>query len=185
MDYKSIINKLKPEADKVLAFLDRELSQIRTSHASPALVENIMVECFGQTMPLKQLGTITNAGPRQLVIQPWDKSYIEAIDRAMTRSNLGASVSVNGDVIRLSLPPLSEEYRASLLKLLSEKMEESRRVLRRWREEIWKEIQDKTRAGEVREDDKFRAKEELQKLMDEYGEKIETLGERKKKEVSE
>ena len=184
MDYKSIINKLKPEADKVLAFLDKELSQIRTSHASPALVENIMVECFGQSMPMKQLGTITNSGPRQLIIQPWDKSYIEAIDRAMTRSNLGASVSVSGDVIRISLPPLSEEYRVSLLKLLSEKMEESRRVLRRWREEIWKEIQDKTRTGEIREDDKFRAKDELQKLMDEYGEKIETMGERKKKEIA-
>jgi len=185
MDYKSVVNKIKPEADKTIAFLERELAKIRTSQVSPALVEDIMVECFGSELPLKQLAAITSGGARQLTVQPWDRSYLEAIEKALARSNLGGGVSVSGDVVRLSLPPLSEEYRKDLLKILSDKMEECRRTLRRWREEVWKELQDRARAGEIREDDKFRAKDELQKLLDEYGEKIEGIGERKKKEIME
>jgi ribosome recycling factor len=91
---------------------------------------------------------------------------------------------VDKDLIRLSLPPLTEEYRKNLLKILSEKIEEARKTIRRWREEAWSEIQEKFREGKIREDDKFRAKDELQDLIDEYNQKIEAIGERKKKEIS-
>ena len=185
MDYKEIIKRIRPEMDRTIDFLSNELAKIRTGRASPSLVEGIIVECFGQRFPLKQLAAISSSEPRQIIIQPWDKSYIEPIEKAISRSNLGVSPIVDKEIIRISLPPLSNEYRQSLLRVLSEKQEEVRRAIRRWRQEVWDEIQEKTKKGEIREDDKFRAKEELQKLMDEYHKKIEEMGERKKKEIIE
>ena len=181
--HKEIIENIKPELDKVIAFLDRELQKIRTGRASPSLVEDVVVECFGQTFPLKQLAAISTPEPRQILIQPWDKSYIEGIVKALEKTGVGANPIVDKEVIRLSLPPLSEEYRKDLMRLISEKQEQARQTIRRWREAAWDEIQEKYREGEIREDDKFRAKDELQDLVDEYNEKIEEIGERKKKEI--
>lgn len=183
-DYKKIIDKIKPEFDKVINFFERETAKIRTSRATPALVEDVIVDCFGQKFPLKQLAAISIPEPKQILIQPWDKSYIEGIVSALSKTGVGANPIVDKEVIRINLPSLTQEYRNNLLHLISEKQEEARRTIRHWREECWTEIQAKTKAGEVREDDKFRAKDELQDLVDEYNEKVEELGERKKKEVS-
>lgn len=185
MEYKEIIEKIKPEMEKVIGFLERELAKIRTGRTSPSLVEDTVVECFGQKFPLKQLAAISSPGPRQIVIQPWDKSYIEPIEKALSQSSLGTAPIVDKDLIRFSLPPLSDEYRKNLLRILSEKQEEARKTIRRWREEAWDEIQERFKSGEIREDDKFRAKDKLQELVDKYNEKIEEIGERKKKEISE
>lgn len=185
MDYKEIINKIKPELDKVVRFFEGEMAKIRTGRATPSLVEDVLVDLFGQKMPLKQLGAISTPEPRQLVIQPWDKSYVEPIERALSQANLGTSPIVDKDVIRISLPPMTEEYRKNLSRLLSEKEEEVKKTIRKWREEAWGEIQEKAREGQVREDDKFKAKDELQKMVDEYAQKIEQLGEKKKREISE
>ncbi|OIP76037.1 MAG: ribosome recycling factor [Parcubacteria group bacterium CG2_30_36_18] len=184
-NYKEIINKIRPELDKVIAFLDRELQKIRTGRASPSLVEDIVAECFGQKFPLKQLSAISIPEPKQILIQPWDKSYIEGIVKALEQTGIGANPIVDKDAIRISLPPLSEDYRKDLLRLISEKEEQARQTIRRWREEAWDEIQERFREGKIREDDKFRAKDELQELVDEYNEKIEKIGEKKKKEISE
>ena len=183
--YKEIIQKIKPELDKAINFLREEIAKIRTGRASPSLVENLIVECFDQKFPLKQLAAISSLEPRVLIIQPWDKSYIEPIEKAISKSNLGLAPVVDKDIIRISLPPINEEYRKNLLRLLSEKQEETRKTIRHWREEAWHEIQEKTREGEIREDDKYKAKEELQELIDEYHQKIEELIERKKKEIIE
>jgi len=184
MSYQEIINKIKPELEKVLHFFEGELAKIRTGRATPSLVENILVDCFGQKMPLKQLAAISVPEAKQLLIQPWDKSYIESIEKALSQSNLGVSPVVDKEVIRITLPPLTDEYRKNLLRLLSEKEEEAKKTIRKWREEAWGEIQEKAREGEIREDDKFRAKDELQKLVDEYANKVEQLGEKKKKEIT-
>lgn len=181
--YKEIIEKIKPELEKVINFLKGELAKIRTGRASPSLVENTIVECFGQKFPLKQLAAISSPGPRQIVIQPWDKSYIEPIEKALSRSSLGSSPIVDKNLIRISLPPLSDEYRKNLLRVISEKQEEARKTIRRWRERVWDEIQEKFKEGEIREDDKFRAKDELQELVDKYNDKIEDIVDRKKKEI--
>ena len=184
MLYKEIINKIKPEMEKVLSFLERESAKIQTGRASISLIEDIMVDCFGQKLPLKQLGTISSPGPRKLVIQPWDKSYLESIEKAISQSTIGAAPIVDKEVIRIELPALTEEFRKNLLRLLSEKQEEARKTIRRWREQAWKEIQQKERESEISEDDKYRAKDELQELIDEHNEKIEELGEKKKKEIT-
>jgi len=171
--------------DKVVNFLDRELAKFRTGRASPSLVEDIVVECFGQKFPLKQLSAISIPEPRQILIQPWDRSYIEGIVKALSETGIGANPVVDKEAVRINLPPLSGDYRKSLLHLISEKQEEARRTIRKWREEAWDEIQERFREGKIREDDKFRAKDELQELVDEYNEKIEKMGEKKGKEIME
>lgn len=184
INYKDIINKVRPELDKAMNFLDRELAKIRTGRASISLVEDIPVDCFGQNFPLKQLAAISIPEPKQILIQPWDKSYIEGIVRALEKTGIGANPVVDKEVIRINLPPLTEEYRKELLKLLSQKQEETRKTIRRWRDDAWDEIQEGYRQGKIREDDKFRGKDKLQELIDEYNEKIESLGEKKKEEIS-
>ncbi len=141
MFYKEIIQKIKPESEKVISFLEKEVAIIRTGRASPSLVENLVVECFGGKFPLRQLAAISSPEPKQIIIQPWDKSYVEPIEKAIFNSNLGLSPIVDKDLIRVSLPTLSEEYRRDLLRLLSEKQEEARITIRRWREKVWEEIQ--------------------------------------------
>jgi len=185
MGYKEIVNKIKPEMDKAIVFLERELTKIRTGRASVSLVEDLIVECFGQKFPLKQLAAISSPEPKQIVIQPWDKSYIEPIEGAISKSSLGVSAIVDKDIVRVNLPPLSDEYRKTLSRVLSEKQEETKKTIRHWRGEAWEEVQEKTKEGEIREDDKFRAKDELQKLIDDYNKKIDEMGERKKKEILE
>lgn len=185
INYKEIVNKLKPELEKVLRFFEGELAKIRTSRATPSLVEDIVVDCFGQKCPLKQVAAISAPEQKQILIQPWDKSYFEGIVHALEKTGIGASPIVEKDVIRIKLPPLTEEYRKNLSRLLSEKKEQSYQTIRRWRDEIWKEVQDRSREGKIREDDKFRAKDELQKLVDDYQEKIEKAEEKKKREISE
>lgn len=185
MEYKEIINKIRPELDKVMVFLETEVAKIRTGRANPSLVEDVAVDCFGQFYPLKQLATITSPEPRQILIQPWDKSYVEGIVSALQKTGVGANPIVDKDNVRINLPSLTEEYRKDLLRLLSEKQEQARQSMRKWREEAWREAQDFSREGKIREDDKFRAKDDLQKLIDDYGKKINELGERKKKEIIE
>ncbi|MCX6759888.1 MAG: ribosome recycling factor [Candidatus Nealsonbacteria bacterium] len=183
--YKEIIKKIRPEMDKAVAFLEGEFSKIRTGRASPSLVEDIVVDCFGQKFPLRQLAAISSPEPKQVVIQPWDKSYVGGIEAALRESSLGVSPIVDKDVIRIILPPLTEEYRKNLVKILSEKKEDVYQTIRHFREKAWQEIQAGFKDGSIREDDKFRAKDELQKAVDEYNEKIDNICNKKEKDIME
>lgn len=183
--YNDTIEKIKPEMEKALNYLKEEIKKIRTGRANPSLVEDVTVECFGQKFPLKQLAAISTPDPKQIVVQPWDKSYLEPIEKSLAQESLGASPVVDQDKIRIKLPSMSEEYRQKLSNILSEKQEETRKTIRRWREEAWNEIQEKEKNGEIREDAKFKAKEELQELVDEYNNKIKELIENKKKVLKE
>jgi ribosome recycling factor len=183
MTYQEIVNKIKPECDKTINFLVSEMTKIRTGHASPALVEDIVVDCFGQKFPLKQLASISTPEARQIAIQPWDGSYIPSIVSALERTGIGANPIVDKNSIRINLPSVTQDYRKELLRLVSEKQEDARKTIRKWREDAWSEAQVSFREGMIREDDKFKAKDELQKLIDDYSEKIEEIGEKKKKET--
>ncbi len=184
MSYKEFINSAKPELEKSFKFLEGEVAKIRTSRASPTLVEDIEVSAFGSKFPLKQLGAISTPQINQIAIQPWDTSYIEPIEKAIAQSGLGMSAVLDKNVIRLNLPSLTEEYRQILIKNLNEKAEQARQVIRRQREDVWNKIQVAQKAKEMSEDDKFRGKDELQKIVDEYNEKIKNLVEKKKNELS-
>jgi ribosome recycling factor len=184
MSYKEFVDKVRPEFEKALKFLEGELAKIRTSRASPALIEDIQIDCFGSKFPLKQLAAISSPQVNQLVVQPWDPSYIEPIQKAISQSGLGMSSAVDKNVVRLNLPTLTEEYRSNLSKVLSEKSEQARETLRRARDEVWSKIQSAEREKSISEDDKFRGKDALQKLIDEYQKKIKDMVEKKEKELT-
>jgi len=181
--YKEFIDKVKPEFEKSFKFLEGELAKIRTSRASPTLVEDIEVNAFGSKFTIKQLGAISTPQTNQIVIQPWDVSYIEPIEKAISQSGLGMSCAVDKNVIRLNLPQLTEEYRLSLGKILNEKAEQAKQTIRRQRDDAWNKIQTAQKEKQISEDDKFRGKDELQKVVDDYQEKIKTLVEKKKNEL--
>jgi ribosome recycling factor len=165
MSYKDFINSAKPEFEKAFKFLEGELAKIRTSRASPALVEDIEVNAFGQKFPLKQLGAISTPSNNQIVIQPWDGSYIEPIEKAISQSGLGMSAVVDKNIIRLNLPLLTEEYRSALSKALGEKAEQTKQTIRRAREDAWNKIQAAQKAKEISEDDNFAEKTSSKKLL--------------------
>ena len=181
--YKQIIENIKPDLNHVLEYLRGELNKLRIGRATPAMVEDLEVECYGQKMPIKQLANISTPRPRLIVLQPWDRSILESIEKGISKSSLGFAPIVDGSLIRINVPPLSEERRKELIKILHERAEEARISIRHHREEAWKKIQELERAGEIREDDKFRGKDELQKLIDDYNQKIEEMEKRKDEEI--
>ncbi|MBU1045838.1 ribosome recycling factor [Patescibacteria group bacterium] len=183
--YKQIIENLKTELDKVADFFRKEMQQVRSGTASPVLVEDIVVDCFGSKLPIKQLASISCPEPRQILIQPWTNEYLGAIEKALMQADLGTPPIVDGRAIRINLPPLTGEFREKLIQQISQKAEESYQTLRRWRDDTWKEIQEQFNQKAISEDDKFRAKDELQKVIDEYHKKIEEIRDHKKKEILE
>ena len=180
---KEILEKTKQELNKVIDFFTKEISKIRTGQASPSLVEDVMVEVSGQALSLKQLAGISCPERRQILIQPWDKSYLEPIEKALFKAQLGVTPIVDKDTVRVSLPFLTQEYRQDLIKTLSQKTEQTKQVMRKWREEAWSTIQSKAKEGAIREDEKFRGKDELQKLIDDYYAKVDAMKARKEKEI--
>lgn len=180
---EQILNKTKPELEKATDFFSKELKKIRTGQATPALVEDVMVDVYGQSLPIKQLAGISCPERRQILIQPWDPSYLGPMEKALQKESLGGSPVVEGKSLRVALPPLTQEYRQNLQRLLAEKAELTKQTLRKWRDEAWGEIQEKAREGSIREDDKFKGKDDLQRMVDEYAKKVDELVERKMREI--
>ena len=178
------IDKIKPEMDKVINFFKKEMQKLRSGKASPSLIEDIVVDCLGSKLPLKQIATISCPEPRQLLVQPWAREYLEGIEKALQRADLGTSPIVEGEMIRITLPSMTTEFRDKLINQVAQKGEEAYQTLRKWRDEAWKDLQDRFHKKEISEDDKFRGKEKLQELIDEYHEKIEQLKQNKKKEIT-
>lgn len=160
-----------------------ELAKLRTGRANASLVEDISVDYYGSRTPLKQIASINAPEPRLIVIQPWDKGGLANIEAAIRESDLGLNPMNDGQIIRLSIPPLNEERRNEIVKALNKKSEEAKISIRNIREEIWKEIQSKEKSGEIPEDEKFKGKDALQKVVDEYNKKIEEIREKKEKEI--
>ena len=183
MIIKDIINQAKPNLEKVIEYLKDEIATLHTGRATPALVEKIEADCYGSKMPLNQLASITVPEPRVLVINPWDKTILSDIEKAIRKSGLNLSPVVDGDIVRITTSPLSGEEKNNLIKIIKEKLEEARVSIRRHREEIWKKIQLMEKDGKITEDDKFMAKDELQELIDRYNEKIEEMGKKKEEEL--
>lgn len=183
MTYQEIIDKIKPELRNLIELLKEELMKIRVSRVSIALIEDIEVKIEGTPVPLKGLGAVSSTSARELTLQPWDKSYIEPIVRAIERTGVGLTPVVDKDIIHLSSPPLTEETKKNLIRVLNQKKEETFQDIRRLRDKTWKEIQEGFQRGEIREDDKFRGKEKLEEVIKEYKEEIEDMTERKRKEI--
>jgi ribosome recycling factor len=179
---------LKETRDRMESSLEavrREFASVRTGKASPALLEHVRVEAYETHMPLEQLATISAPEPRLLVVQPWDKNLMGVIEKALQSSDLGLNPSNDGSVIHVPIPPLNEERRQELVKILHKMAEEGRVSLRAARRAANDDIKAKMKDGEMPEDEGHRLLEEVQKLTDEYGEKVEALLKAKEAEVLE
>ncbi len=180
---ENLIDNKKTDLNKALGHLKEELLKLRTGRANPSLVEGILVDYYGTKTPLKQLASINIPEARLIAINPWDKGALINIESSIRSSDLGFNPMNDGQVIRINIPALTEERRKDLVKVLNQKAEEARITIRNIREETWKEIQVREESGTISEDEKFRGKDILQKVVDEYNEKIEKMREAKEKEI--
>ena len=173
----------KNQLKKVEDYLGKEYSQLNIGRASPMVLDGVSVESYGAYVPLKNVASISIEDPRTLRIAPWDKNQIKGIEKAIVGSNLGLSVAVDDHGIRVIFPQLTTETRQSLVKVLKEKLEESRITVRREREVVMEDIEAKKKESKMTEDEMFRAKEELQKIINETNNNLEIALEKKEKEV--
>ncbi len=162
-----------------------DLSTIRTGHASPALVEHIKVEYAGVPMPLNQLAGISAPEARLLVIQPWDKNSLHEIEKAISKSELGLNPSNDGNIIRIAIPPLSEERRAELIKIVHRRTEERKIMIRNLRHETLNEFKKLEKDKAVSQDEHKRGQDQLQKLTDSIIVEVDKLSKAKEKELME
>jgi len=181
MDETSIRSKMQDVLDVVIT----DIGTIRTGRATPALIEELVVAAYGGTQRLKvnELATITSPDPQTLVIDPWDKSIIGEIKQGILSANIGFNPSIDGEIIRISLPPLTTEDREKYVKLLSTKLESGRVMIRQVRSEAMREIKKDFEEKKISEDEKFGQEKKLQEITDEFVEKIDKAGENKEREL--
>ncbi len=179
------INQAREHMDKALDAMRREFSTVRTGKASPALLDTVRVDAYGSKMPLNQVANVSAPEPRLLIVQPWDKSLMAVVEKAIKAAELGLNPSNDGNIIRVPVPALTEERRRDMVKLLHKLAEEGRVAVRHARQEGNKEIKHRESEGDISEDDARREMEQVQKLTDDYIHKIEQLLKAKEAEVME
>lgn len=180
-----VIKQTEDKMKKSLSALEDEFNTLRTGRASPALFDKIRVEYYGNPTPLNQVATISVPEARLVVIQPWDKSVIGEIEKAIQKSELSLNPSNDGKVIRISIPPLTEERRKEYVKLAKNMAEQSRVAVRNVRREANDELKKAEKDGELSEDELKRAEDDVQKITDRYVEEINAMLEAKEKEILE
>ena len=173
----------KTELKKVEEFLGKEYSQLNIGRASPMVLDGVSVDSYGARVPLKNVASVVIEDPRTLRITPWDKNQIKDIEKSINACNLGLSLATDDLGIKVIFPQLTTESRQTLVKVLKEKLEEARITVRRERENIWKDVEIKEREGKLTEDEKFRAKDELQKIIDNVNNNLESNFKKKEGEI--
>jgi ribosome recycling factor len=175
--------KIEFDGQKIVDFFKSELLTVRTGRASPALIENLKVDYYGTKTPLIQLASINIPEPKMIVIQPWDKNIIKEIEKAIQASDLGLNPVNEGMTLRLIIPPMTEERRLELVKIIRQKVESAKTKIKNLREEQMKKYKKQKDDGAIGEDVFYRFQEELQKKVEESNVSIRQLAEEKEKEV--
>ena len=175
----------EPKMQRALEAMERDFNAIRTGRASTALVERIPVDYYGTATPLNQIAGISTPDPHLIVIQPWDRSVLSAIEKAITRSDIGLVPNVDGTVVRLNVPPLTEERRKEMVKQVRRRAEEARVEIRNHRREASDTLKHALRDGDLSEDEERRELENLQKLTDRHVDAVDARAERKEAEILE
>ena len=185
MTIESNLKDATEKMDKAVAHLKEDLSGIRTGRATPAVLNRVTVEYYGTPVPLNQLASITVPEPRLLTVSPFDKGSVSAIEKAIQSSDLGITPSNDGQVIRLSFPPLTEERRKELVKQVHHRVEEGRVAVRNVRRHHKDDLEKLEREGTISEDDLVRSEKELQKLTDRFVAEIDEIQRHKEQELME
>lgn len=183
MPIAEVLQQARQHMAKSVEHLQQQLARLRTGRATPALIEHIRVDYYGVPTPISQVGNISVPEPRMLVIQPWDRSLLGAIEKAILQSDLGVTPSNDGSVIRIVMPPLSEERRRELVKVCRKYAEEARIALRNLRREYMEKLRQVEKEEHLSEDERRRGEQELQRIMDSFTEEIERILERKEREI--
>jgi ribosome recycling factor len=181
----TILSDAKIRMDKAVSALRTDLQTIRTGRASPALIERLHVEYYGVSTPLSQVASITVPEARMLVVQPWDKTALGAIEKAILKSDLGLNPTNDGKLVRVVIPYLSEERRRELIKLVHRKVEDGHVAVRNCRRDSLESLEKAEKAKEISEDELKRARERLQKITDSFIQKVDETGQTKEQEILE
>ncbi len=181
----NILQNIEKRMQTSIVAFKNELATIRTGHASPALIEHIKVEYAGVPTPLNQIAAISAPETRLLVIHPWDKSSVSSIEKAILKSDLGLNPSADGNIIRIAIPPLSEERRQELTKIVRKRAEERRVAIRNLRHDAMEELKKLEKDKTISQDEHKRALGQLQKLTDYFMADIDKIGQSKEAELKE
>jgi ribosome recycling factor len=179
-DFKKLKENIKSSEE----WLKKEYSGLRTGVASPSILDGVLVEVYGSRMPINQLANIGIEDARVIRVTPWDKTQAKAIEKAITLAELNVSVGTDDKGVRIFFPELTSERRVLLIKTAKEKLEDTKVKIRVFRDETLKDIEDKKKAAVFGEDDMFRYKTEMQKLVDEGNTALEVLFDKKEKEIN-
>jgi ribosome recycling factor len=179
---QSIKKNAEERMEKALGALKRDLSTLRAGRATPAILDRVQAEYYGAMTPVNQLGTINTPDSRTLIIQPWDKSALAAIEKAILKSDVGLTPANDGTIIRLNIPPLTEERRADLVKSTKKFGEEAKVAIRNIRRDANDDIKKKEK-GEISEDESRRHQDDVQKITDRYVAEVDKILAAKEKEI--
>jgi ribosome recycling factor len=180
-----ILSETRHKMQTSLKHFEEDLQGLRSGRASTALVDRLMVDYYGQETELRQLANISTPEALQILIRPYDKASLKGIEKAIQQANIGVNPNVDGEVIRLNMPPLTRERRQELVKVLNKRMEESRVAIRNIRRSANSDLQDFEKEKLISEDDQKRGQDEVQKLTDDYIARIDELGKAKEEEILE
>ncbi len=180
---KQLLKETESLMKKAVEATRREFLEIRTGKANPKMVEGLMVNYYGTPTPLKQIATITVPDAKLIIIQPWDVNSIESVQKAVLSSNLGLNPIIDGKNIKIPVPPLSEERRQELVKIIKNMLEEGKISIRTVRREAIEKVRNLEKEKKISEDEKYKLEEEIQKLTNKYVEELDKLFEGKKKEL--
>ena len=181
----NFISDKQDHFNQVLDFFKRDIATLRTGRANPSILEKIQVEAYGVLNPINAVANVSLSDTQGIVLTPWDKGVIKALEKAIIEADLGLGVVNEGDKIRLSVPAMTEETRKDTVKKLNEKMEKARISLRQAREELKNAIEAAEEAKELSEDDKFRAMKDLDELVSAKNDELKALRDRKEKDIME
>jgi ribosome recycling factor len=179
------LTAIDPKMQRAIEAMERDFAGVRTGRASTALVERITVDYYGTQTPLNQVAGISTPDAHLIVIQPWDRSVLSAIEKAITKSDIGLVPNVDGTVVRLNVPPLTEERRREMVKQIRRRTEEARVEVRNHRREAADALKKALRDGDLSEDEERRELDNLQKLTDRHIEAIDARADRKEAEILE
>ena len=179
------IKEMKAQMDAAVDAMRREFSGVRTGKATPNLLDTVRVEAYGSKVPLNQVATVNTPEPRMILVQPWDKTLINDIEKGIMTADLGLNPSNDGNLIRVPIPPLSEERRKDMVKLLHKMAEEGKISIRHARQEGNKTVKQREHDHDISEDEARRQLDEIQEITDQYITKIDEMMKKKEEEIME
>lgn len=179
------LHEMSLAMQKAVDGLAQQLTTIRTGRATPALIENLKIDYHGVAMPLQHLASISTSGAGLIVVQPWERASLKSIEKAILKSDLGLNPTNDGSVLRVVIPPLSEERRVELVKVVSKRVEERRVTLRNLRRDGVEKLRQAERSKDISQDDLSSALKKVQEITDAFTEKVHLIGQDKEKELRE